>query len=78
LYLKLINNNNNNNIFQGLAATAALLSFINVFGGFVVTQRMLQMFKRYNTKKINKKPVPFLLKIKLNNNNFKLSYNYNI
>uniref|UniRef100_A0A2H8TGE0 NAD(P) transhydrogenase, mitochondrial n=2 Tax=Melanaphis sacchari TaxID=742174 RepID=A0A2H8TGE0_9HEMI len=31
---------------QGLAATAALLSFINVFGGFVVTQRMLQMFKR--------------------------------
>lgn len=31
---------------QGLAASAALLSFINVFGGFVVTQRMLQMFKR--------------------------------
>ncbi|XP_027843288.2 NAD(P) transhydrogenase, mitochondrial-like isoform X1 [Aphis gossypii] len=31
---------------QGLAATAALLSFVNVFGGFVVTQRMLQMFKR--------------------------------
>jgi len=45
LYLRLINSNNN--YFQGLAASAALLSFINVFGGFVVTQRMLQMFKRY-------------------------------
>jgi len=45
LYLKPINSNNY--YFQGLAASAALLSFINVFGGFVVTQRMLQMFKRY-------------------------------
>ncbi|XP_050537669.1 NAD(P) transhydrogenase, mitochondrial-like [Daktulosphaira vitifoliae] len=34
------------NAVEGLAATAALLSFINVFGGFVVTQRMLEMFKR--------------------------------
>lgn len=33
--------------FQGLAATAALISFVNVFGGFLVTQRMLDMFKRY-------------------------------
>lgn len=33
-------------VLKGLAATAALLSFVNVFGGFVVTQRMLQMFKR--------------------------------
>ncbi|XP_025420569.1 NAD(P) transhydrogenase, mitochondrial-like isoform X2 [Sipha flava] len=34
------------NAVQGLAASAALLSFVNVFGGFVVTRRMLQMFKR--------------------------------
>lgn len=32
---------------QALASTAALISFINVFGGFLVTQRMLDMFKRY-------------------------------
>ncbi|KAG7304471.1 hypothetical protein JYU34_011415 [Plutella xylostella] len=31
---------------QWLAATAALISFVNVFGGFMVTQRMLDMFKR--------------------------------
>lgn len=31
---------------QMLGATAAFVSFINVFGGFVVTQRMLDMFKR--------------------------------
>ena len=29
-----------------LAATAALVSFVNIFGGFLVTQRMLDMFKR--------------------------------
>uniref|UniRef100_U5ESM1 NAD(P) transhydrogenase, mitochondrial n=1 Tax=Corethrella appendiculata TaxID=1370023 RepID=U5ESM1_9DIPT len=29
-----------------LAGMAALISFINVFGGFIVTQRMLDMFKR--------------------------------
>lgn len=34
-------------VFQYLASTAALISFINVFGGFLVTQRMLDMFKRY-------------------------------
>ncbi|VVC32615.1 DHS-like NAD/FAD-binding domain,NAD(P) transhydrogenase, alpha subunit, C-terminal,NADP [Cinara cedri] len=34
------------NAVQGLAATAALVSFVNVFGGFIVTERMLQMFKR--------------------------------
>lgn len=32
--------------FQALAATAAFVSFINVFGGFLVTKRMLDMFKR--------------------------------
>ncbi|CAH2068747.1 unnamed protein product, partial [Iphiclides podalirius] len=31
---------------QWLASTAALISFVNVFGGFLVTQRMLDMFKR--------------------------------
>merc|ERR1711892_891776 len=31
---------------EGLAASAALMSFINIFGGFIVTKRMLDMFKR--------------------------------
>ncbi|VDQ09372.1 unnamed protein product [Trichobilharzia regenti] len=31
---------------EGLAASATLLSAINIGGGFVVTQRMLDMFKR--------------------------------
>ena len=31
---------------QTLAAGAAFISFINIFGGFIVTQRMLDMFKR--------------------------------
>merc|ERR1712055_968993 len=31
---------------QSLAAGAAFISFINIFGGFIVTQRMLDMFKR--------------------------------
>lgn len=34
------------NSVQALAASAAFISFINVFGGFVVTKRMLDMFKR--------------------------------
>ena len=34
------------NIVQALAASAAFISFINIFGGFIVTQRMLDMFKR--------------------------------
>lgn len=34
------------NISQSLAAGAAFISFINIFGGFIVTQRMLDMFKR--------------------------------
>ncbi|XP_053630194.1 NAD(P) transhydrogenase, mitochondrial-like isoform X1 [Cherax quadricarinatus] len=34
------------NIIQALAASAAFISFINIFGGFIVTQRMLDMFKR--------------------------------
>merc|ERR1712227_815983 len=34
------------NVVEGLAASAAFISFINIFGGFIVTQRMLDMFKR--------------------------------
>lgn len=34
------------NVTETLAASAALISFINIFGGFLVTQRMLDMFKR--------------------------------
>ena len=34
------------NTVQALAASAALVSFVNIFGGFLVTQRMLDMFKR--------------------------------
>jgi len=34
------------NTVEGLAAAAAFISFINVFGGFIVTARMLDMFKR--------------------------------
>lgn len=34
------------NLTESLAATAALISFINIAGGFLVTQRMLDMFKR--------------------------------
>jgi len=34
------------NSVQVLAATASFISFINISGGFLVTQRMLDMFKR--------------------------------
>lgn len=34
------------NSIEAIAAGAALISFINIFGGFQVTQRMLDMFKR--------------------------------
>lgn len=34
------------NVTETLAASAALISFINIFGGFLVTQRMLELFKR--------------------------------
>merc|ERR1712038_1234152 len=34
------------NTVEGLAASAAFISFINIFGGFNVTKRMLDMFKR--------------------------------
>lgn len=34
------------NSVEYLSAGAALVSFVNIFGGFLVTQRMLDMFKR--------------------------------
>merc|ERR1712172_312751 len=34
------------NTIEALAASAALISFVNIFGGFIVTKRMLDMFKR--------------------------------
>ena len=34
------------NSVQALAAAAAFISTINIFGGFIVTRRMLDMFKR--------------------------------
>lgn len=34
------------NTTQVLAASAAFISTINIFGGFLVTKRMLDMFKR--------------------------------
>lgn len=34
------------NTIEALSAGAALISFVNIFGGFLVTQRMLDMFKR--------------------------------
>ena len=35
-----------------LGAVAVVLAAINVFGGFLVTQRMLAMFKRKDPKKL--------------------------
>merc|ERR1711887_429449 len=34
------------NITEALAASAAFISFVNIFGGFIVTKRMLDMFER--------------------------------
>lgn len=36
------------NSVEALAASAAFISSINIFGGFIVTKRMLDMFKRPN------------------------------
>ena len=38
------------NTAQTLAASAAFISSINIFGGFLVTKRMLDMFKRPSKK----------------------------
>ena len=39
---------------QALGAASVLLAFVNVSGGFVITKRMLDMFKR------NAEPLPHL------------------
>ena len=36
------------NLIEGLSAAAALISFVNVLGGFVAVQRMLNVYKRPN------------------------------
>lgn len=38
-------------LMTGLAILAVTLGAINVFGGFAVTERMLQMFRRKETRK---------------------------
>ncbi len=51
LIAALVENPDNQNTFSNyLGLLAILLAAINIFGGFLVTQRMLQMYK----KKINK------------------------
>jgi NAD(P) transhydrogenase subunit alpha len=35
----------NSNVVLGLAVAAILVAAINIFGGFLVTQRMLKMFR---------------------------------
>lgn len=37
---------------QALGALSVLLAFVNVSGGFVITKRMLDMFKRAHTPPI--------------------------
>jgi H+-translocating NAD(P) transhydrogenase subunit alpha len=41
------------NLTSMLAAIAIFLTSINIFGGFVVTRRMLEMFKRKEKKQEN-------------------------
>jgi NAD(P) transhydrogenase len=49
---------------QWLAATAAFISSINITGGFIITQRMLDMFKRPTDPPEYSKMIPicYLLK----------------
>lgn len=46
------------NTIQVLAALAAFISSINIGGGFVVTQRMLDMFKRPSEYRADKQGKP--------------------
>ena len=53
LIAALVENLNNQNTFSNyLGFLAILLAAINIFGGFLVTQRMLQMYKK--KRKISK------------------------
>ena len=52
LIAALVENSDNQNTFSNyLGFLAILLAAINIFGGFLVTQRMLQMYKK---RKISK------------------------
>jgi len=42
----LIQVSTSNTLLAGIAAFGILITSINIFGGFAVTQRMLQMFRR--------------------------------
>jgi H+-translocating NAD(P) transhydrogenase subunit alpha len=45
--------------FSKIAGLAAVtLASVNIFGGFIVTQRMLQMFKKKAPKEAAKEPAP--------------------
>ena len=51
LIAALIENPDNQNTFSNyLGFLAILLAAINIFGGFLVTQRMLQMYKKKKNK----------------------------
>jgi len=51
LIAALVENQDNQNTFSNyLGFLAILLAAINIFGGFLVTQRMLQMYKKKKNK----------------------------
>jgi len=51
LIAALVENPDNQNTFSNyLSFLAILLAAINIFGGFLVTQRMLQMYKKKKNK----------------------------
>ena len=51
LIAALVENSDNQNTFSNyLSFLAILLAAINIFGGFLVTQRMLQMYKKKKNK----------------------------
>ena len=51
LIAALVENPDNQNTFSNyLGFLATLLAAINIFGGFLVTQRMLQMYKKKKNK----------------------------
>ena len=55
LIAALVENPDNQNTFSNyFGFLAILLAAINIFGGFLVTQRMLQMYKKRKISKLNK------------------------
>jgi NAD(P) transhydrogenase len=47
------------NVPETLGAASVLLAFVNVSGGFVITKRMLDMFKRKSTADLSRPPFRF-------------------